>query len=54
MKSDLVNTSQKLKQEFTLMSAAFITSYSNSNPSHLDFQYFRASGASNFRTSSTI
>lgn len=54
MKSDLVNTCQKLKQEFTLMSAAFITSYSNTSHSHLDFQYFRASVASNFRTSSTI
>lgn len=31
MKSDLVNTCQKLKQEFTLMSAAFITSYSNTS-----------------------
>lgn len=54
MKRDLVNTCQKLKQEFTLMSAAFITSYSNTSHSHLDFQYFRASVASNFRTSSTI
>lgn len=54
MKSGLVNTCQKLKMEFTLMSAVFITSFSNGNPSHLDFQYFRASGASNFRASSTI